>query len=256
MDSVVFLRLLGSKNERDVWAARQAFGQMGPAATELLANTAAREAARRQRRRPFAPVLWLAVPGGLVGSLCLLDANLAVLIVLGPCLGRPLWSVSKDLCAPSRLERECVYLLATGDNARAVGPLLDALGSGDADLRRLAENALPRLLPRVPPANAAHFTPGQWNRLRRLLRRSGDHGPWNRAADTDLVLAALEMLTRCAAASGAATVPMALEVAKLARFAKDGAVRAQAQQTLRVIEKCLPPATAAARAAQQQHGPP
>jgi hypothetical protein len=204
MDTIVFLRLLGSKNERDVWAARQAFGQMGPAATELLANTAAREAARRQRRRPFAPVLWLAVPGGLVGSLCLLDANLAVLIVLGPCLGRPLWSVSKDLCAPSRLERECVYLLATGDNARAVGPLLDALGSGD----------------------------------------------------TDLVLAALEMLTRCAAASGAATVPMALEVAKLARFAKDGAVRAQAQQTLRVIEKCLPPATAAARAAQQQHGPP
>jgi hypothetical protein len=77
---------------------------------------------------------------------------------------------------------EVARKLADYDDVRAVGPLAEALGPGDRQVREIAAAALTRLLPRLRPADAGLLNGNQRRCLYRALN----------GENTDLILAILK----------------------------------------------------------------
>src|SRR5262245_54575128 len=129
--------------------AEEALRELAASGVEPL--LAVMEEGKRLRKRHVRRILWIA------GSLLLLYCLLIVLTVwlwpggstgffggwgsfIGPMAGA--------LAGAGFMHNRVARLLAEQDDVRAVPPLLEALGSGDRETKRIAGQALSRLLPR------------------------------------------------------------------------------------------------------------
>jgi len=223
---------LHSRSVRERVRARRALQRRGVEALPAMEDLLRAESLKKRKARPLRAAFGTAIFSLFVLFQCYLTTPIAWGLI--PIVGLLAVGLAR-LCAATPAQVEAIHVLATLDDVRTVGPLLEALEWRDlatfSGVRTTAARALYRLLPRLQPEHADLLTNRQRACLYRLLR----HHPSD--DQTDLIVALL---------GAVAQVGDARALAQLERMTRDiggplprQRVRLTAQATLTQLRQRL-----------------